>query len=120
MRELATRLIRELGLFVEQRLELLKAELKQEASHIAKSLGLVIAGAAGASVGGFLLLLALGLWVGELVGSIPGGLAIIGGGLALAGGFLILVGTRSLGQQRFVPETVRALRRDAEWIQHEV
>ena len=118
--DLAGRLVWELGRLVDQRLELLKAELKQEATDVAKSLGLLAAGAIGASVGVAFLLLALGLWVGDLVGSTPGGLAIVGGGLALISGALGLLGARSLGRHRLVPETVRELRRDAEWIQHEV
>jgi len=118
--DLAGRLVAELGRLFDQRLELLKAELKQEATDGAKSLGLLAAGAFGASVGVAFLLLALGLWVGDLVGSTPGGLAIVGGGLALIGAVLGLLGARSLGHQRLVPETVRELRRDAEWIQHEV
>jgi Putative Actinobacterial Holin-X, holin superfamily III len=119
-RDLVGRLMRDIGLFVEQRLELFKAELRQDAAHIAKNVALVAAGALGASVGVLFLLLALGLWVGDLVGSTPGGLAIVGGGIALAGAGLTLWGARSLGRQRLIPETVRTLRRDAEWLQHQV
>jgi len=118
--DLGGRLVGELARLLDQRLELLKAELKQEATDVIKSLRLLAAGAIGASVGVAFLLLALGLWVGDLVGSTPGGLAIVGGGLAMIGGALGLVGARGLGRQRLVPETVRELRRDAEWIQHEV
>jgi uncharacterized membrane protein YqjE len=112
--------MRDIGRFVEQRIELFKAELKQEAADIAKSVALLAAGAVGASVGALFLLLALGLWIGDLIASTPGGLAIVGAGLALVGGGLVLWGARSLGRQRLMPETVRALRRDAEWLQHEV
>ena len=118
--DLATRLVGEVGRFVDHRVELLKAELRQEAADIVKSLGLLAAGAIGGGLGVALLLLALGLWVGDLVGSTAGGLAIVGGGLALIGGGLGLWGARNLGRQRLVPQTVRELRRDTEWIQHEV
>jgi uncharacterized membrane protein YqjE len=120
LRDLATRLMRDIARFLEQRFELFKAELKQEAADIARNVGLLAAGAVGASIGALFLLLALGLWVGNLVGSTPGGLAIVGAGLALIGGALAFWGARSLGRQRLMPETVRALRRDAEWLQHEV
>jgi uncharacterized membrane protein YqjE len=120
LRDLVARLMRDIGRFVEQRIELFKAELKQEAADIAKSVALLAAGAVGASVGALFLLLALGLWIGDLIASTPGGLAIVGAGLALVGGGLVLWGARSLGRQRLMPETVRALRRDAEWLQHEV
>ena len=120
LRDLVARLMRDIGRFVGQRIELFRAELKQEAADIAKSIALLAAGAVGASVGALFLLLALGLWIGDLIASTPGGLAIVGAGLALVGGGLVLWGARSLGRQRLMPETVRALRRDAEWLQHEV
>lgn len=118
--ELATRLAGDLGRLVEQRIELLKAELAQEATDVARSLGLLAAGAVGASIGVALLLLALGLWVGQLVGSTPEGLAIVGGGLAVIGAGLGLLATRNLQRQRLARETVNELRRDAEWIRHGV
>jgi hypothetical protein len=118
--ELVTRLIGDIGRLVDQRLDLLKAELKRDAASVARSLGLLAAGAVGVAVGAVLLLVALGLWVGQLVGSTPGGLAIVGGGLALASAGLGLLARKNLAQQRFARETARELRRDAEWIRHEV
>jgi uncharacterized membrane protein YqjE len=118
--ELATRLAGDLGRLVEQRIDLLKAELAQEASDVARSLGLLAAGAVGASIGVAFLLLALGLWVGQLVGSTPGGLAIVGGGLAVIGAGLGILATKNLQRQRLAQETVSELRRDAEWIRHGV
>jgi uncharacterized membrane protein YqjE len=118
--ELATRLAGDLGRLVEQRIDLLKAELAQEATDVARSLGLLAAGAVGASIGVAFLLLALGLWVGQLVGSTPGGLAIVGGGLAVIGAGLGLLATKNLQRQRLARETVSELRRDAEWIRHGV
>jgi uncharacterized membrane protein YqjE len=118
--ELATRLAGDLGRLVEQRIDLLKAELAQEATDVARSLGLLAAGVVGASIGVAFLLLALGLWVGQLVGSTPGGLAIVGGGLAVIGAGLGLLATKNLQRQRLARETVSELRRDAEWIRHGV
>jgi hypothetical protein len=115
--DLATRLIADIGRLVDQRIELFKAELRQEAKNAARSLGLLVAGAVATGVGSVFLLLALGLWVGDLVGSTPGGLAIVGGGFALAGAALAVFAIRNLKRQRFAPETVRELRRDVEWIQ---
>jgi uncharacterized membrane protein YqjE len=115
--DLATRLIADIGRLVDQRIELFKAELRQEAKNVARSLGLLVAGAVGMGVGSIFLLLALGLWVGDLVGSTPGGLAIVGGGFALAGAALGFLAIRNLRRQRFAPETARELRRDVEWIQ---
>jgi hypothetical protein len=61
------------------------------------------------------------LWVGELVGSTPGGFAIVGGALVL-GGLIVLASMKArLRRQRLLPElTVRELRRDVQWIKHEL
>jgi hypothetical protein len=118
--DLGRRLVGELARLLDQRLDLLKAELKQEASEAVRHLGLVIGGMLGASVGVVFTLLALGLWIGDLVGSTPGGLVIVGGSLTLIGAALGLLGIRSLHRQRLAPETAREFRRDAEWIRHEV
>ena len=81
---------------------------------------MLVAGVIGAGVGAAFLLLALGLWIGHLVGSGPGGLAIVGGGLVIAGVGLSLLATKSLERQRLARETVRELRRDVEWIRNGV
>jgi hypothetical protein len=114
--ELALRLLTELRRLFDQRLALLRAELAQEATALAKNLGLLVAGAVAASVGIAFLLLALGLWVGQLVGSTSGGLVIVGAGLGAIGVLLALPALRSLQHRRFAQETLRELRRDAEWI----
>jgi uncharacterized membrane protein YqjE len=116
--DLAARLAAEVRRFVDQRLELFKAEIKEEAAHTVRGLGLLAGGTAAASVGVLLLLVAAGLWVGDLVGSTPGGFAIVGAGLAVLGGSLALLARRSLRRRRLVRDTVDDLRRDAEWIRH--
>jgi hypothetical protein len=118
--ELAGRLISDLGRLLDQRLELLKAELTREATSLAKSVGLLAAAVVGGSVGLAFLLLALGLWVGQLVGSTPGGLALIGASVAVTSLVVGLVAAKRLERQRFAPETIGELRRDAEWIRHGV
>ena len=108
--DLATKLIADVGRLVDQRLDLLKAELKRDATNVARSLGVLAAGSAAVAVGAVLLLVALGLWVGGLVGSTSGGLAIVGGGLALAGAGLGLLARKNLERQRLARDTVRELR----------
>jgi len=117
--DLGGRLVGEFARLLDQHLALLKAELKQEAAEVARSLWLVIVGAVGACVGAVLLLTALSVWVGDLIGSRPAGLAIVGGALGLLGGTFSLLGARGLGRQRLVPQTIRELQRNAEWIRHE-
>jgi uncharacterized membrane protein YqjE len=118
--ELASRLVADLRQLIDQRLELIKAELTQEATRAAKNFGMLVAGAVGASIGVAFLLLALGLWVGQLVGSAPGGLAIVGAGLVLIGAGLGLLAAKNFERQRLARQTVRELRRDAEWIRNGV
>ena len=118
--ELATRLVADLRRLIDQRLELLRAELTEEATRVAKVLGVLVAGAVGAGIGVAFLLLALGLWVGHLVGSTPGGLAIVGGSLVVTGVGLGRLSIENLERQRLAQETGRELRRDAEWIRNGV
>jgi hypothetical protein len=118
--DLVTRLVGDIGRLVDQRLDLLKAELRRDAANVARNIGVLAAGAVGAGVGVVLLLLALGLWVGQLIGSTPGGLAIVGAGLVLTSAGLGLLAVKRLERQRLARDTVRELRRDAEWIRHEV
>lgn len=116
--DLAARLASEVRRFIDQRLELFKAEIKEEAAHTVRALRLLAGGAIAGSVGVVLLLISLGLWVGDLIGSRPAGLALVGGGLALAGAGLALLAMRGLKRRRLVRDTVDDLRRDAEWIRH--
>jgi uncharacterized membrane protein YqjE len=106
---------------LDQRLALLKLEVKEEVAALVRKSVLMLVGAVMALLAAVWLLLALALWLGELVGSAPGGFAIVGGVFGLVGGILILTMRRRLAEQRFVPElTVQELRRDAQWIKHEL
>ena len=62
------------------------------------------------------LLVALGLWIGRLIASIPGGLAIVGAGLTVAGLVVGLLAVKALERQRLARASAEELRRDAEWI----
>ena len=118
--ELGTRLVADVRRLLEQHLELLKAELTQEAMRVAKAVGLLAAGAVGAGLGALFLLVALGLWIGRLVASIPGGLAIVGAGLTVTGLVVGLLAVKALERQRLARESAGELRRDAEWIRNGV
>jgi hypothetical protein len=86
LEELA-RLRDQVGRFVGQRLDLVTADLRQGTQDTLRRTALVAVGAIGAAVGAMFLLLALGVWVGELIETIAGGLAMVGAGLTLVAGF---------------------------------
>ncbi len=116
--ELGLRLLADVGRLVDQRLALLKAELARDAVALARTAGLLTVGALAASVGLAFLLLGVGLWVGELVGSAPEGFALVGAGLGILGVGAGALAVRRLQHQRLAEETRRELRKDAEWIRH--
>jgi hypothetical protein len=106
---------------LDQKLALLKLELKEELSAAVRRSALLAAGGVVAAFGAFFLLVALAVGVGDLVGSTAGGFAIVGGVFVVVGLVLLMSMRRRLAAQRFVPElTVRELRRDKQWIKHEL
>lgn len=114
--DLAERLIGEARRLLAQHIELLKAELRQEAARAAQSLGLLLGGVLASGLGLLFLALALGILVGDRIGSRAGGLAIVGGALAVAGGVAGALGARALGQLRPMPESAGELREDMAWL----
>jgi hypothetical protein len=117
LRDLATRLIADFRRLAEQHVALLKAELTQEATRLAKATGVLVAGTVAVALGALFLLVALGLWIGDLIDSTPGGLAIVGGILAVAGAVAGLLAVKELQRRKFERASAE-LRRDAEWIRN--
>ena len=118
---LLSRLLGDVQRLFDQKLALLKLELQEELGALARRSGLLAAGGALAALGGLLLLIALAIWLGELVGSLAGGFAIVGGALAIGGGALLGTMRQRLSRQRLVPElSAQELRRDVQWIKHEL
>jgi len=118
---LVNRLFGEIQRLLDQKLTLLKLELTEELAATARRSALLAGSGLVAGLGGLLLIMALAIWLGELLASLPGGFAIVGGILALGGLILLPTMRRQLSQQRFVPrETVQELRRDIQWIKHEL
>jgi uncharacterized membrane protein YqjE len=116
--ELLHRLIAEIKALLDQRITLVRLELKQQLSTMARDVVLAAMGGVVAVLGLVLLVLALALWIGELLGSVPGGLAIVGGVIAVVGIVLVLSAVRQLKQQHLVPKTREELRRDAQWMKN--
>src|SRR5262245_24721426 len=115
------RLMNEVVQLVNQRLDFLKLELKEEIGAAVRRVALLAVGGVVAVLGAFFLVVALAIWFGELVGTTPGGFAIMGGGLGLVGGLLLAAMAARLREQRFVPhQTAQELRRDVKWIKDEL
>jgi uncharacterized membrane protein YqjE len=118
---LVNRLLNEILRLLDQKIALLKLEIREELSAVARSAGLLAAGGVVAGLGALLLIVALAVGIGDAVGSAAGGFAIVGGVLALGGVILLVSIRRRLAERGLVPrETVQELRRDAEWIKHEL
>jgi uncharacterized membrane protein YqjE len=118
---LINRLLNEILRLLDHKFTLLKLELREELGAAVRRSALMAIGGVAAALGSILLIVALAVWVGELVGSIPGGFAIVGGVFVLGGVILFLSMRRQLAGQHVVPrQTVQELRRDVEWIKHEL
>jgi hypothetical protein len=118
---LISRLLDDVVRLLNQRLDLLKLELREEIGAAVRRVALLAIGGVIAALGAFFLVVALAIWFGELVGTIPGGFAIMGGGLAIIGGLLLAAMAARLRKQQFVPrQTAQEIRRDVEWIKHEL
>ena len=116
--ELMHRLIAEIKALLDQRITLVRLELKQQLSTMARDVVLAAMGGVVAALGLVLLVLALAVWIGELIGTVPGGLAIVGGVIALVGVVVVLSAVRQLRHQQLVPKTREELRRDAQWMKN--
>jgi uncharacterized membrane protein YqjE len=118
---LLTRLIGDVVRLLDQKLTLLKLELKEELAAALRRSALLAVGAVMAGLGSLFLILALAIGLGELVGTTAGGFAIVGGAFVLGGLVLLITMRQQLAGLRLVPKhTVHELRRDREWIKHEL
>src|SRR5262245_22046438 len=100
---LISRLLDGIVRLLNQRLDLLTLELREEIGAAVRVVTLLAVGGVIAALGAFFLITALAIWFGELVGTTPGGFAIMGGGLGLIGGLLLAAMAARLREQRFVP-----------------
>ena len=119
--DLVERLIGEVGTLLDTKLALLTLELKSQAAGIARGIAALLLGVALALLGLLVLALAVALWVGAAINSMPGGFGIVGGALLVIGGIIAAVVRQRLNAEHFGPnETVKELRRDAKWITDEL
>ena len=119
--DLVDRLIREVGTLLDQKAALLSLEIRQQLSAALRGLVTMAAGAVLAAAGLLLLGMAAALWVGDRIGSGPGGYGVVGAALAIAGGGVIAMTRRQFTSRTITPEeTMQELRRDARWIKDEL
>ena len=119
--DLVERLIGEVGTLLDTKLALLTLELKSPATAVVRGLAALLIGVVLALLGLLVLALAVALWVGDAVKSIPGGFGIVGGALLVIGGVVAAIVRRRLSAGHLGPkETVKELRRDAKWISDEL
>jgi hypothetical protein len=119
--ELLGRLSLQLRRFLEQKLALARVEVKTGLRDIVRDAVLIATGAVLAVLGIIHLVIALSLWVGDLLGSRPAGFALVGGLVAIGGAVAAMLGLRGLQAHSVVPrQTVTELRRDVAWIKNEL
>ena len=123
------RLAEDLAKLFDQKVTLLKIEVKEEVDTYVRGSIAILAGAVVATVGFALLNVALAFGITALLGSInisqPAkyGLGFVITGLIylVLGGIVIVVAKNRLARQRLVPiRTVHELEKDKEWIQNEI
>jgi uncharacterized membrane protein YqjE len=114
--ELLRRLISEIRALIDQRLTLLRIELKEQLAAIARDLVLIAVGVGLLAIASLLLMTALALWVGHTIGSLAGGFGLLGATALVLGGVLTAIAMVELRRRRLAPKTREELRRDVEWM----
>jgi uncharacterized membrane protein YqjE len=114
--ELLRRLISEIRTLIDQRLTLLRIELKEQLAAIARDLVLIAVGVGLLAIASLLLMTALALWVGHMIGSLAGGFGLLGAAAVVLGAVLTAIAIVELRRRRLAPKTREELRRDVEWM----
>lgn len=105
---------------VRQEIELARMEVTRTAAGVAKDSAWIAAGVAIVAVGGLVLVVALALGLGALLGSYWLGTLITGAFLLLLGGLFAWKGVRDLRRRELAPtRTVSTIREDADWARDE-
>jgi uncharacterized membrane protein YqjE len=121
---LVGRLTDELTQLFDAKLELLKAELKREATAYVIGVGLVLIGVVIATVGFALLNVALAFWISTLFETMHWNPAArYGFGFAITallylviGAIIVVIAKNRLAQQRLAPKSTAELKRDKEFL----
>ncbi|HEU4885330.1 MAG TPA: YhjD/YihY/BrkB family envelope integrity protein [Longimicrobium sp.] len=120
--ELLRTLSRDAAYLVRQEIALARAEVSHSVRTVARNSALAVAGAILAGPGLLILLVALVIGVGDLLGERYAlGALLVGGVMVAAGGAMIFIGIRKARQARVVPEeTIATLRETGAWAAAEV
>lgn len=120
--ELLRTLSRDAAFLVRQEIALARAEVARSVGTMARNSVLVVAGAVLAAPGALVLLAAVVIGVGDLLGDRYAlGALLVGGVMLAAGGALILIGIRKARGARLAPaETIATLRETGAWAAAEV
>jgi membrane protein len=120
--ELLRTLSRDAAFLVRQEIALARAEVTRSLGTLARNSVLVVIGAVLAAPGALVLLAALVIGVGDLLGDRYAlGALLVGGVMLGAGGALIFIGMRRARTARVVPaETIATLRETGAWAGAEV
>ncbi|HEX6368310.1 MAG TPA: YhjD/YihY/BrkB family envelope integrity protein [Longimicrobium sp.] len=120
--ELLRALSRDAAYLVRQEIALARAEVMRSVGAAARSSVLVVVGGVLAAPGALVLLAALVVGVGDLLGDRYAlGALLVGGVMVAAGGALILLGIRRAKRARVVPaQTLATLRETGAWARAEV
>jgi uncharacterized membrane protein YqjE len=114
--ELLRRLISEIRILIDQRVTVLRVELKEQLAAMARDLILMAVGIGLVAIASLLLITALALWVGRAIGSMAGGFGVLGAAALVLGGVLMGVAMTEFRRRRLAPKTREELRRDVEWL----
>lgn len=117
--DLVERLFSDLGALLDQKLNLLTIELKNEGAVVVRTLLILLVGVVVVTLGLLLLSIAVALWIGAAIGSVPSGYGIVGLVFVLGGGALLAMRGRLEKQQLLPRKTLQEFRRDAKWIKDE-
>ncbi|WP_420130118.1 YhjD/YihY/BrkB family envelope integrity protein [Longimicrobium sp.] len=120
--ELLRTLSRDAAFLVRQEIALARAEVTPSLGTLARNSVLVVGGAVLAAPGALMLLAALVIGVGDLLGRRYAlGALLVGGTMLAAGGALIFIGVRRAKQARVAPaETIATLRETGAWASAQV
>jgi uncharacterized membrane protein YqjE len=118
--DLVERLFSDLGVLLDQKLNLLTIELKNEGAVVVRTLLILLMGVVVVTLGLLLLSIAVALWIGAAIGSVPSGYGIVGLVFVLGGGALLAAMRGRLEKQQLLPrKTLQEFRRDGKWIKDE-